>query len=217
MGQGSLTVLARAPADALGCKFARIVVKTVDTDLVPDSGLTVASRTTTMSGNAIVDACRQLVLELRPTAARLLGEKRAARVTLREGIASVGARTVSFDDVVQAAFIEKRHLMKSGWYAPPRKSWDAARGQGQCYSAYAYATQIALVEVDTLLEEEHAAAQRRGAVLLRVQASTRSRACCCTHCVDRAPQPARLRTMRCSMTFLWSRPWKMRFTKTPGR
>lgn len=148
MGQGALTVLARVCKDALGCSYDAIEAKQVDTDLVPDSGPTVASRTTTMSGNAVLDACRQLRAELLPVAAKLLSAK-AKDVVLQDGVARAGRKSVSFDDVVAEAYREKRHLLKAGWYAPPRKRWDAKTGQGQPYSAYAYATHIALVEVDT--------------------------------------------------------------------
>ncbi len=134
MGQGSQTVLAQIAADALLCPYESVNVKTVDTDLVPDSGPTVASRTTTMSGNATLDACRQLRVELD-----------AAKKTMPKAKSAP-----SFADVAMHAFREKRHLLKAGWYAPPRKQWDAKTGQGDAYSAYAYATMIAVVEVDTL-------------------------------------------------------------------
>jgi CO/xanthine dehydrogenase Mo-binding subunit len=149
MGQGATTVLAGIVAEALGCGFERVTFKTVDTDLVPDSGPTVASRTTTMSGNALLDACRQLQEELRPVAAGLLKVKESA-VTFEKGVVKAGRKKRTLDEVVAEAYMQKRHLLKAGWYAPPRKAWNTKTGQGQPYSAYAYATQIALVEVDTL-------------------------------------------------------------------
>ncbi len=148
MGQGATTVLAQLAADGIGCDLSRVHVKPVDTDLVPDSGPTVASRTTTMSGNAVEDACRQLREELAPTAARLLGCKEADVAFEGDG-ARAGRKKIDFEALVKAAFVEKRHLLKAGWYAPPRKVWDTSTGQGQPYSAYAYATMIALVELDT--------------------------------------------------------------------
>lgn len=149
IGQGALTVLARIAADALGADYADIAVKTVDTDLVPDSGPTVASRTTTMSGNAVVDACSQLLEELRPVAADLL-KCSETQVVFKDGFATHGRRRAHFRDIAAQAFVDKRHLLKAGWYTPPKKIWDSQTGQGQPYSAYAYATMIALVEVDTV-------------------------------------------------------------------
>ncbi|MBZ5534605.1 MAG: xanthine dehydrogenase family protein molybdopterin-binding subunit [Acidobacteriia bacterium] len=60
IGQGMITVLSQIAADAIGCPFEFIRILPPDTALVPDSGPTVASRTTLMSGNAIADACRQI-------------------------------------------------------------------------------------------------------------------------------------------------------------
>ncbi|MFI5174869.1 MAG: xanthine dehydrogenase family protein molybdopterin-binding subunit [Terriglobia bacterium] len=60
IGQGMITVLSQIAADAIGCPMEFIRILPPDTALVPDSGPTVASRTTLMSGNAIADACRQI-------------------------------------------------------------------------------------------------------------------------------------------------------------
>jgi len=151
MGQGAQTVLAQIAADGLGCSIDAVRCKTVDTDLVPDSGPTVASRTTTMSGNAVRDACEQLVKELLPVAKTLLGARSLRDVEILGGKARAKGKrkTIAFADLVDAAYRQKAHLMKAGWYAPPRKKWDTKTGQGQPYSAYAYATHVALVEVDT--------------------------------------------------------------------
>lgn len=60
IGQGMITVLSQITADAIGCPVEFVRILPPDTALVPDSGPTVASRTTLMSGNAIADACRQI-------------------------------------------------------------------------------------------------------------------------------------------------------------
>jgi CO/xanthine dehydrogenase Mo-binding subunit len=148
MGQGAATVVTQLCADTLGCTHDVVVMRTVDTDLVPDSGPTVASRTTTMSGNAVVHACTKLTAELSLTAAEFFGVP-VHEVVFDDGIARARGQKATWKEIVARAYVEKRHLMKAGWYAPPRKVWDKARGQGQPYSAYAYATMIALVEVDT--------------------------------------------------------------------
>lgn len=60
IGQGMITVLSQIAADSLGCPIEFIRILPPDTSRVPDSGPTVASRTTLMSGNAIADASRQI-------------------------------------------------------------------------------------------------------------------------------------------------------------
>ncbi|MBN2358605.1 MAG: xanthine dehydrogenase family protein [Deltaproteobacteria bacterium] len=148
MGQGAATVVARVAAEVLGVAVDQVEVLPTDTALVPDSGPTVASRTTPMAGHAVANAARQLRAQLLPAATGLL-RCRANQVELSGGWArGPGRKKVAFADVAAAAFQAKAHLAASGWYAPPRKQFDRATGLGQPYSAYAYATQIALCEVD---------------------------------------------------------------------
>ena len=147
MGQGAFTVVARIVAEELGVSVDHVHVTLTDTAMVPDSGPTVASRTTTMAGQAVLDASRQLRANLAPVAARILGCKVDA-LRWSKGFVRFEKRKIPFADVVSAAYMGKVHLAASGWYAPPRKDYDKPTGTGQPYSSYAYATQIALVEVD---------------------------------------------------------------------
>ncbi|MFH1812004.1 MAG: molybdopterin cofactor-binding domain-containing protein [Pseudomonadota bacterium] len=148
MGQGAATVMARIAAEELGLRIDRVHVQQPDTAQVPDSGPTVASRTTTMAGHAVAVAARQVRAALEPVAAGLLG------CTVRElrfgddEVHGPRGRHALFTEVVLAAYLAKAHLAAQGWYAPPRKKHDRATGRGQPYSAYAYAAQVAQVEVD---------------------------------------------------------------------
>lgn len=58
MGQGAHTVLAQIVAESLGVELDSIRVETPDTSRVPDSGPTVASRTTMVVGS-VLEACAQ--------------------------------------------------------------------------------------------------------------------------------------------------------------
>ncbi|MCD6434820.1 MAG: xanthine dehydrogenase family protein [Clostridiales bacterium] len=60
MGQGALTALSKIVASALDISLDRIVYKNPDTDLVPDSGPTAASRTTMVIGNLLYNAAIKL-------------------------------------------------------------------------------------------------------------------------------------------------------------
>ena len=54
------TVIAQMAAETLGLPLDRITILPTDTGLIPDSGPTVASRTTVFSGNALLDALLQI-------------------------------------------------------------------------------------------------------------------------------------------------------------
>lgn len=173
LGQGAFTAVAQLAAEALGCALKAVRVGAVDTALVPDSGPTVASRTTVMSGNAVLDAAQKLAVRLREAAAQKLGVE-PERVRAQDGWFSVdgGIQRLSFAQVAKAAYERKVNLAAEGWFTPPRKEWNEALGRGEAYSVYCFAAQVVEVEVDL----------RTGAV--RVERVTAA------HDVGRAVNPA---------------------------
>lgn len=60
MGQGAGTTLRKIAANGLGIPIERVIYNNPDTDRVPDSGPTVASRTTMVVGKLIYDAALKL-------------------------------------------------------------------------------------------------------------------------------------------------------------
>ncbi|MBN2557293.1 MAG: xanthine dehydrogenase family protein [Clostridia bacterium] len=60
MGQGAMTTLRKIAAGVLGIPIEKVIYNNPDTDLVPDSGPTVASRTVMIVGGLIARAARQL-------------------------------------------------------------------------------------------------------------------------------------------------------------
>lgn len=152
LGQGCYTAMAMIAAEALGVDYKRIYVGEADTMLVPDSGPTVASRTTIMSGNAVKDGCQQLKDRLLRCAAKNLGCK-AAELDLKNDRVikkSTGEELLSFEKAIDIAYGTKVSLVAAGWYAPDRKIWNAEVGQGQSYTTYAHAVMVAEVAVDTI-------------------------------------------------------------------
>jgi CO/xanthine dehydrogenase Mo-binding subunit len=60
MGQGAQTSMRKIAAHALGIALEKVIYQNPDTDRVPDSGPTVASRTTVIVGKLIMDASEKL-------------------------------------------------------------------------------------------------------------------------------------------------------------
>ncbi|MBN1297937.1 molybdopterin-dependent oxidoreductase [bacterium] len=63
-GQGAATIFAQLAAETLALPLECIDVITGDTERTPDSGSTVASRQTMVTGHAVVSACRKLTRAL---------------------------------------------------------------------------------------------------------------------------------------------------------
>ncbi len=149
IGQGSFTVVAQLCAEELGVPVEQVRVTPVNTDLVPDSGPTVASRTTVMSGNAVLDAARRLKRQMLDVASERL-DVPVDRLEMRHGVVAErgGLKKLAFKDLAKTCYERKVNLSAEGWYALPRKEWNEEMGSGEAYSVYCFATQIAEVEVD---------------------------------------------------------------------
>jgi CO/xanthine dehydrogenase Mo-binding subunit len=128
IGQGMVTVLTQIAAEALGCPVALVRVMEADTSRVPDSGPTVASRTTVMSGNAIRDAAVKIRAAMEPV------------------IADSG---LSWKDAVALCVQKQIGLAAHGWAVPPPTTFDLTTGQGEAYICYSFSANIVEVEVDT--------------------------------------------------------------------
>jgi len=150
MGQGMRTVLAQIVADELGLPLERVSGVETDTSRVPDSGPTVASRATMMSGNALRDACARVRKNLWGVGASLLGVG-PHQVEAEGGVLRCrtdASRSVPLEDVAAECVARRIHLAAQGWYQAPRTSWDPEVGRGDAYMVYAWATNVAEVEVD---------------------------------------------------------------------
>ena len=150
MGQGAFTVLRQICAEELGVGIEKVRLVQPDTDLVPESGPTVASRSTTLMGNAIILACEPIKHSIMKTAAELLS---VPSENLKAENNYVFEKDnpdhhVKFVDVVKGCIIKGRRLIGQGWWTPPEVSLDPETGQGNPYFVYSYSTHMAEVMVD---------------------------------------------------------------------
>jgi CO/xanthine dehydrogenase Mo-binding subunit len=150
IGQGSFTVLTQICAEELGVCMEDIRLVQPDTDLVPEAGPTVGSRSTTLMGNAIILAARQVKESIMETASEMMSipaERLVAKnryIYDRENCNNC----IHFKDAVLKCWMKGKRLIGQGWWAPPPPSLDAETGQGSPYFVYAYSTQMAEVIVD---------------------------------------------------------------------
>lgn len=119
IGQGTRTMHAQIVADELRLPYDAVEVTPADTSLVPDSGPTVASRTCMVVGR-ILQRC---AAEIRGR----LGDLTPAEYLARHG----------------PLMVEKEYEGPGGVY------WDDATYRGDAYAAYAWACDVAEVELDS--------------------------------------------------------------------
>jgi CO/xanthine dehydrogenase Mo-binding subunit len=150
MGQGAFTVLPQICAEELGVCLEDVRLVKPDTDQVPESGPTVGSRSTTLMGNAIILAARQVKESILEKASEMLSVPVAR---LQAGGRKVfdrdnPGRCLDFKAVATACMASGMRLIGQGWWAPPKPSLDKETGQGNPYHVYTYSTHMAEVEVD---------------------------------------------------------------------
>ena len=150
-GEGLKTVFTQIAAEELGVDIRRINYMEVDTSVSPESGATVASRSTILGGNAVKNAAHQL----KETLAEIVAAEFKVRTDnldfKNDNIyeKNKNKKIISFGEVINLANQQGILLSAYGWYKAPDISWDEKTGQGRPYFTYVYGCQIAEVEVDT--------------------------------------------------------------------
>jgi len=159
IGQGTNTIFSQIASEALGLDFESIEIVQPDTGRVPNSGPTVASRTSMVVGKLVESA----VLGLKQT---LVGS----------GLLPPEYNDADFTKAC-AEYIAKFGSLKTSatYQPPPNVHWDDEKYQGDAYGAYAWAVYVAEVSFDELTYEarveDFVALQEVGRVLNPVLAA----------------------------------------------
>jgi CO/xanthine dehydrogenase Mo-binding subunit len=132
MGQGANTVFTQIAAETLGIACDQIEIVQPDTADVPNSGPTVASRTTMIVGGLVETAARAMLETL-----------------LRSELLQRGYDSSDFVNACRK-YIARFGTLKSfvKYEHPADLHWDDKTYQGDAYSAYAWAVYVAEVSVD---------------------------------------------------------------------
>jgi CO/xanthine dehydrogenase Mo-binding subunit len=159
MGQGTNTIFTQIAADALALDCDRIEIMQPDTAMVPNSGPTVASRTTMIVGKLVESAAHAVQKSL-----------------LQSNLLKLGYGAQDFDDACRQ-YIDKFGALQSliKYEHPHDLHWDDQLYQGDAYGAYGWAVYVAEVSVDTrtaeVRVEDFVAVQEVGKVINPVLAA----------------------------------------------
>lgn len=137
IGQGTNTIFAQIAAEALGIDYDLVEVVQPDTANVPNSGPTVASRTTMIVGGLVQSA----VLGLKQT---LIGSG-----LLKDQFTQAEFQKACGEYIAQFGPLKST----SQYQAPPGVRWDDEKYEGDAYGAFAWAVYVAEVSYDPLTYE----------------------------------------------------------------
>ena len=152
-GQGSRTIMAQIAAQELSLPIESVRVSNVDTDITPACLGAFASRTTTLGGNAVLNAARDAKRQIVDHAANLL-ECSPDDLDLASGEVYVKAhpdRKITVGEVARTATFSAagNPIMGIGSFSPPDVVLPAPNKYGNVSTGYSFAAHAVEVEVDT--------------------------------------------------------------------
>lgn len=150
MGQGVQTKIRRIVATALSVDASRIRMESTSTARVANTSPTAASTGTDLNGMAALTACRLILDRLRPVAAELAAGGREIELENERVVVDGEPTTVSWEDVVQAAYERRIDLSAHAFYATPRLHYDKTSEKGHPFAYHAFGTAVVEAEVDVL-------------------------------------------------------------------
>ncbi len=146
MGQGEKTTFRKMLADALSVNIKDVLLSEVNTDLVPDSGPTVASRSTMVIGSLLIDAAEEIIKRL----LHAINLKHHASFEYKEGYFYSGDVIIPFKEAAkeiagEAIYKEYSH--------PPLIKFDDINYIGDAYPVFSWAASVAEIIVDPITFE----------------------------------------------------------------
>jgi CO/xanthine dehydrogenase Mo-binding subunit len=156
MGQGIRTALLQIAGEVLDQSPDTFELVTADTALTIKHGGAVGERQVLISGRAVEVAARKFRDRLLDQAAVLVGVRAEELVLAEAGVLAPGGQVLTLEELADRTAAEGVVIESAFTYAAPRTyalADQAARetvpaGEYRNYPAYAYATQVAVVEVD---------------------------------------------------------------------
>jgi CO/xanthine dehydrogenase Mo-binding subunit len=132
LGQGSHTVLPQIAAEELGIAYDQVNVVSSDTAITPYDRSTGASRTTTLMGSAVMEACQEAIQQMVVMAADVLKVKSEEIQKVRGGV-RCGEVELNWSQVISKFYalpdgevIGRSYIRKSGRFAALPVFWEAA-------------------------------------------------------------------------------------------
>jgi xanthine dehydrogenase large subunit len=152
MGQGLHIKVAQVVAAELGVPLDAVRISATDTSKVPNTSATAASSGSDLNGMAARAAARTIRDRLVDYAHEAFGVP-ANKIRFEQGQVHLGARTISFEELVRGAYTARLSLSATGYYRTPKIHFDRATLLGRPFFYFAYGAAVAEVAVDTLTGE----------------------------------------------------------------
>ena len=152
MGQGVSSKMIQVAALSFGIDFDRIKLETTNTTRVANTSPSAASATADLNGKALQDACTQILDRLEALLREEWALPAAAGLQWFGGVVSGpdGAKSMTWEEVVNLAFRRRINLSAKGHFATPRIHFDTKTSKGHPFAYHVYGTAILTCTIDCL-------------------------------------------------------------------
>jgi len=152
MGQGLFTKVAQVVAEEFQIDISRIKITASDTSKVPNASATAASAGSDLNGKAAQAAAAKIKKRLIRFASEQL-KVSADDIEFVNNRVRIGNESITFEELVDAAWFARTSLSATGFYRTPKINYDRSTFSGRPFFYYAYGAAASEVIIDTLTGE----------------------------------------------------------------
>ncbi len=152
MGQGLFMKVAQIVAEEFQVDVGRIKISATNTGKVPNTSATAASSGTDMNGMAAQAAAQTIKRRLIAFAAQEF-DCADGDVKFLPNRINAGNHVLTFDELVNKAYLSRVQLSATGFYRTPKIHYDRETASGRPFFYFAYGAAVSEVAIDTLTGE----------------------------------------------------------------
>jgi len=151
MGQGVNTKMMQVAAQTFSVDVSRVKVETTNTTRVANTSPTAASSGADLNGKALQLACDEILIRLKNKAAEIL-KANSEEIELKEEwvFANDQKSDLSWEELVQQAFLSRMKLSEVGHYSTPVIHFDKSVEKGHPFAYHVFGAASVLVKVNTI-------------------------------------------------------------------
>lgn len=151
MGQSVNTKMLQVAQEVLGISSDKVKLESTNTTRVANTSPSAASATADLNGKAVEMACNSLIERLTKVAAKMVSsEEKNIRFKDNFIFDDDKKSTLTWNDVVAEAMLQRVALTENAHYATPIIHFDKSKEKGHPFAYHVYGTAITQVTVDCL-------------------------------------------------------------------
>jgi xanthine dehydrogenase large subunit len=151
MGQGVNTKMKQVASQVFSVDPARVKLETTNTGRVANTSPTAASSGADLNGKALQQACNELLIRIKGTAAKMTNTDSVQITIMNENVIVNGEKTgIRWEELIKTAFLDRVNLTQTGHYATPGINFDKSTQKGSPFAYHVYGSALTTVTLDCL-------------------------------------------------------------------